>query len=132
MNPNKIKHLEFIQTVITRMNSNSFLLKGWCVTLVSALTGLGGRGSDTGFGLVAFSVIPIFWGLDAFYLFQEIKYRALYEQIRLKPESEIDFDMDPSRLPEKGRDWIDVIFSKTLFTFYCATIGAAGLVVFLL
>ena len=42
----KLKHLEFIQDVITRMNSNSFLLKGWCVTLMSVLFALSAR--DTG------------------------------------------------------------------------------------
>lgn len=34
---NKLKHLDFLQLVITRMNVNSFSLKGWAVTLVSAL-----------------------------------------------------------------------------------------------
>ncbi len=32
-NDNKIKHLEFIQLTITRMNVNSFLVKGWCLVL---------------------------------------------------------------------------------------------------
>jgi hypothetical protein len=27
----KIKHLELIQAVVTRMNSNSFQMKGWMV-----------------------------------------------------------------------------------------------------
>lgn len=33
----KLKHLDFLQLVITRMNVNSFFLKGWSVTLVAAL-----------------------------------------------------------------------------------------------
>lgn len=37
MNEKKLKHLEFLQNVITRMNSNSFMIKGWAITLVSAL-----------------------------------------------------------------------------------------------
>ena len=37
MDNNKIKHLEFIQSTITRMNQNSFQIKGWMITLVSAL-----------------------------------------------------------------------------------------------
>jgi hypothetical protein len=32
----KIKHLEMIQAVISRLANNSFLLKGWSITLVSA------------------------------------------------------------------------------------------------
>lgn len=31
------KHLEFIQNIITRMNTNSFQIKGWAVTIVYAL-----------------------------------------------------------------------------------------------
>ena len=31
MKDDKVKHLEFIQNSITRMNQNSFLLKGWMV-----------------------------------------------------------------------------------------------------
>jgi len=36
----KIKHLELIQTVISRMARNSFILKGWGVTLISAIFAL--------------------------------------------------------------------------------------------
>ena len=31
----KLKHLEFIQSVISRMSANSFFLKGWGVTLAT-------------------------------------------------------------------------------------------------
>ncbi len=40
------KHLEFVQAVINRLAGNSFLLKGWSITLVSGLLGYdrpGGR-----------------------------------------------------------------------------------------
>ena len=37
MTNEQLKHLEFIQNVITRMNTNSFQIKTWAVTLVSAL-----------------------------------------------------------------------------------------------
>ena len=33
----EIKHLEFIQGVITRMASNSFAMKGWMIAIISAL-----------------------------------------------------------------------------------------------
>ena len=36
----EIAHLQMIQAVITRMASNSFLIKGWSVTLVAALFAL--------------------------------------------------------------------------------------------
>lgn len=59
-NENKIKHLEFIQNVITRMNSNSFMIKGWCVTLVAALFALGAKDSNVNFAIIAYIVIPTF------------------------------------------------------------------------
>ena len=34
---NKIKHLELIQGIINRMAGNSFMLKGWAVTLVAGI-----------------------------------------------------------------------------------------------
>ena len=36
----RVQHLELIQGVIGRMGQNSFLLKGWSVTLVTALIAL--------------------------------------------------------------------------------------------
>jgi hypothetical protein len=36
----KLAHLEMIQGVANRLSHNSFLLKGWCVVLVSGLFAL--------------------------------------------------------------------------------------------
>jgi len=36
----RLKHLEFIQAVITRMAGNSMAAKGWSVALTAALVGL--------------------------------------------------------------------------------------------
>ena len=30
----EIKHIELIQAIINRMNSNSFSIKGWAITIV--------------------------------------------------------------------------------------------------
>jgi hypothetical protein len=37
---NTIKHLEMIQSIINRLESTSFLLKGWAFTLVSGILAL--------------------------------------------------------------------------------------------
>ena len=39
----KMKHLELIQEVIKRMANNSFLLKGWTVTLVTGILALASK-----------------------------------------------------------------------------------------
>jgi hypothetical protein len=59
MNEKKIKHLEFLQNVITRMNSNSFLIKGWTVTIVSALFALASKDANINYILVSYIAIPL-------------------------------------------------------------------------
>lgn len=78
---NKTKHLEFVQSVITRMNTNSFQLKGWMITIVSALLALFASKSNGLYILVAIVPTLIFWFLDAYYLQQERKFRGLYNDI---------------------------------------------------
>ena len=116
-NENKIKHLEFIQNVITRMNSNSFMIKGWCVTLVAALFALCAKDSNVNFAIIVYIVIPTFWVLDGFFIIREKNFRELYNQVRLKDEKDIDFSMTPK--PLNIGDWIaDGIATYTLVPFY--------------
>ena len=70
---NKRKHLELIQGVINRLSTNSFLLKGWSVVLVSALFALSASDSRPAFVLLAYIPASIFWGLDGFFLWQECR-----------------------------------------------------------
>ena len=73
----KLKHLEFIQGIITRMANNSFMLKGWAVTLVAGIFALSSKDSDQLYSII--SIIPViaFWGLDSYYLLQERLYLSL-------------------------------------------------------
>ena len=83
MSEDKIKHLEFIQGVITRMGSNSFQMKGWMVVIVSALLAIYANDNTKNGLYVLFAILPtvIFWGLDAYYLQQERKFRGLYNDV---------------------------------------------------
>lgn len=90
----KLKHLEFIQNVITRMNSNSFLIKGWAITLVSALFALAAKDANINYVLISYIVIPVFWVLDGFYISRERQYRDLYSAVAKTPENAIDFNME--------------------------------------
>lgn len=74
MSSEKMKHLEFIQNVITRMNTNSFQIKGWSVVIVSALLAIYASTKNNHFFLVAVFPTFIFWFLDAYYLNQERKF----------------------------------------------------------
>jgi hypothetical protein len=132
MAENKSKHLEFIQNVITRMNSNSFLIKGWSVTLVSALFALAAKDANLNYVLISYIAIPIFWILDGFFISQERQYRALYNDVRSQNEDSIDFNMNASSYNSGNRTWLLGIFSKTLIPFYGIFIGITLLVMFLI
>lgn len=79
MTPDQLKHLEFIQAIITRMNSNSFQLKGWAITIVSALLALYASSSNVTYIFIAIAPTVLFWFLDTYYLQQERKFRGVYD-----------------------------------------------------
>ncbi len=64
----KTKHLEFIQTAITRMGVNSFLLKGWGVTVLVALFAFVSQNSKGVYFLLSFLILLFFW----------LKYKVFY------------------------------------------------------
>ncbi len=128
----KLKHLEFIQNVITRMNSNSFLIKGWTITLVSALFALAAKDANVNYVLISYIVIPVFWVLDGFYISRERQYRDLYKVAAAKDESVIDFNMDASEFCKGNRTWIAGIFSQTLIPFYGISVATTLTVMFLI
>lgn len=90
------QHLSFIQGVITRMNSNSFSMKGWMVAIVSALCAVYAANSQADAAYVYFIAAIIadvlFCFLDAYYLKMEKEYRKLYSKVLKSPE-ETDFNM---------------------------------------
>ena len=119
----KLKHLEMIQGVINRLASNSFRIKGWTVVLVAALVAVLAREGRIEFAHIALFPVLLFWGLDGYFLWQERRFRSLYDNVRSKEESEIDYSMDTGSLPKIARNtWLGATFSITLFVFYAALV----------
>ena len=100
----QVKHLEFIQAVITRMAHNSFLLKGWSVTLVAAIFALAARDANEAYAVLAFFPGLAFWGLDAYYLRQERLFRKLYDAVR-------EGQRDNKRYAMSTADWLGEVES---------------------
>lgn len=73
------KHLEFLQAVITRLAGNSFLIKGWSVTLTTAIIGFAVKEGGPGFALVGLAPVTVFALLDAYYLGLEKAFRDRFE-----------------------------------------------------
>lgn len=78
------KELDLIESVISRMANNSFMLKGWTVTLVVGVIALYNVVNFPNWLLyILLGFVVVFLGmLDAFYLLMERKYTALYSDVR--------------------------------------------------
>lgn len=126
----KLKHLDFIQAVITRMNRCSFLLKGWSVTLVSALFAFAAKDVDPRFVLVAYFPAIAFWVLDGFFLDQEKRYRKLYEMVIADDERVPELEMNTTKIEGIEGSWCGAMFSKTLRIFHGIVLAVILLVMF--
>jgi hypothetical protein len=112
-----LKEIEIIQEIIKRMAFNSFMIKGWAITLVVITLLLKGTAYQI---WIAFIPLLVFWLLDAYFLRQERLYRKLYEWVinhRLKTEEYL-FDMNVSRFKDKVQSRVRIMFSITLGWFY--------------
>lgn len=126
---NKRKHLEFIQQTINRMAGNLFFLRGWTITLITALLALFLKGTCPDYFLIIYFLIIIFWVLDGYFLSQERLFRALYNHVRTLDENNIDFSMDTSVYKKnKKNTWLYAMFSPTLLVFYLSLVMAALLI----
>lgn len=139
MSEEKSQHLEFTQNVITRMNSNSFQIKSWNITLVSAIFAIYATNQNPYFVLVAVFPTIMFWFLDAYYLGQERKFRGLYNDIAgvpniadgvtLKVKEIKTYEMRPDLYDEAKYSYWRAFFSGTVAGSY-GPMAAIILVIF--
>ena len=123
MNDKKLKHLELIQGVITRMGGNLFTLRGWMITLVVALSAAFLELGRNELQMILVMVIVIFWVHDAYFLSLERGYRCLYNKVRKLKEEEIDFSMDISEFKNLRVTSIwYCMLSSTLAYFYLSIV----------
>lgn len=131
MTDQQIKHLEFIQSVVTRMNSNSFQIKGWTITIVSALLALYASSLTVTYIFVAIAPTILFWFLDAYYLQQERKFRGVYNDI-IKDTNIVPLFKMPIQNYTGGRySFCCIFWSKTIAWLYgsiCIALLSGGLI----
>ena len=117
----RMRHLDYIQGIISRLNSNSFMIKGWAITIVSAVLAL--MATTNNKSLIAITALPIFvfWVLDSFYLQIERKYTALYQKV-IEPDSTIptlSLNIGMQQIANvPGTKFFDSFFSRTMNGFY--------------
>ncbi len=131
------KELDLIQGVVSRMAGNSFLLKGWMISIVAVILALTTDSilkPSIAIYFIILLPISVFWYLDAFFLSKERLYRELYKWVvkNRSATNEYLYDLNTYRRtvgavtedfdkPENSTG--SLLLSKTLWPFYVAPIG---------
>jgi hypothetical protein len=140
--PDRIKHLEMIQAVVNRLAGNSFLVKGWAITVAGALFGFALTAHKGTVALVAAVPILAFWLLDTYFLRAERLFRALYDEVRLKDDRVQPFFLGATGAKFVGRvragetrcearkaaSWPRCATSVTMLILYVGLLLVTGLV----
>lgn len=113
----KLKHLEFIQAAIVRMATNSFLFKGWAITIATGLAAFAAVESRTALLVLALVSTVLFWGLDGYYLWLERGFVKLHTAVAAQEEADIDFSMSIDKT-DAARRWFKSCWRPHLWIFY--------------
>jgi hypothetical protein len=112
-----LKEIDIVQDIIKRMAFNSFMIKGWAITLVVVTLLLKGAEYQV---WIAFIPLLVFWFLDAYFLWQERMYRKLYDWVinnRLKTDEYL-FDMNAYRFKDEVQSRLRIMLSIMVLWFY--------------
>lgn len=119
------KEIDIIQDAIKRMSTNSFISKGWFITIIVLIVTVYIKfRSDE---LLLIPVLPaiLFWYLDSYFLQLERLFRLKYDWVikkRLMGDESNLYDLNPYN----HNMWLEnvvqkpkvVLFSRTIWPFY--------------
>jgi len=130
----KIKHLEMIQNVITKMHNDSNQVKRLTIISVATLLSVFIFTKNNWYVLVAFLPTIVFWFLDTYYLWQQRKFRGVYDDVAgITKNNEIKlFAMRPDLYTGGKYSYFSVFFSVTILWVYLPVIGILLGIYFLL
>jgi hypothetical protein len=123
-------HLALVQGIISRQAGNSFLIKGWALTIAVALDGFAiGRSS---WQIAALGVAPvlIFAWLDAYYFRQERLFRCLYDAIIASDRRVKSFSMTTDIFrQDRATQWRANLKSIPYTVLYSAILAGAFVII---
>jgi hypothetical protein len=114
------RYLDQLQAVIARMGANSFTLKGWSVTLVSAILALSNK--EPRVVMLAFIPVLIFWGLDAYYLALE---RGFSNLVTSFVNGSVDAPVYGFKTG--NINWLEAMYGPAMLFFYGVLIGLTAI-----
>ncbi|HFI0302704.1 TPA: hypothetical protein ACGO1N_002379 [Streptococcus suis] len=113
----KSKHIDLVQSIVTRMAQNSFVIKGWMITIVVGLFIF--LQNDNFRNNLFIYLVPIIgcWLLDSYYLWQERLYRKLYGKIISDLNGKADLDLSVE-IFKNDTKYLSALFSITEILTY--------------
>lgn len=127
-----IKHLEFIQSAISRMADSSAAIKRHAIVVALAVLASAQVLHQAPLLVAGMVMTVVFAMLDTSYLRIEKGFRSLYDEVRMKPNTEmVDFRMKPLT---KDHAFVRVLLSWSIIWLYFSLlfIQAAALVLLVL
>lgn len=119
------KEIDLLQSCIDRMAKNSFMIKGWFVSIYAVILALLPEKVDVMLLCVVLIVVNIlFWYLDGVYLRDEKTYRRIYQWVveaRKQNDRELMYQLELNLYKNKigTMDSVGkIMLSKSLFIFY--------------
>ena len=126
------QHLSFIQNNISRMNQCSFQMKGWAITIVTALLTIfamtfneEGQGNNL-YIFIAIAPTLLFWCLDSYYLSVERKFIDMYNDVISENSNIIinEYEMPLKKYKSWKYCFFRAMLSITEIALYGIIIGA--------
>lgn len=128
LEPDRVKHLEMIQAVVARLAGEAALIRGWALTVSSAFFGLAAASLSARIAAVGLLPVVAFWGLNAYYLRAERRYRCLFDRVRKRDAGVEPFSMDAGG--ESVASWWNTFWSGTLTPFYGVIFIVGAILIF--
>lgn len=121
-------YLTMIENVISRMATNSFIVKGWTITMISAILALAvSKNLNYKVYIIAIVADISFCFIDCFYLRTEKLYRNMYKSV-LNFKNNLKqinfFNLDASEYKDKNTSPINVILSCSIWPLYLVILAS--------
>lgn len=122
------KHLEFLQDIISRLSNHSFLIKGWSVSLLTALYALATYQSNDSYIIITYYPLVIFWLLDSYYLHLERVFRDLYEKAINNELNDYVIDKQDSE-KNSFKEYLKCLFSISIWPLYLVSMTVTSILI---
>jgi hypothetical protein len=113
----RVKHLEMVQAIVSRMAGYGASFKSYCITITTAVCGFAVTLHRPGVAALSLLAIFAFALVDAQYLRVERRFRALYDRLRGEGWGSLpDFAIDLKSAPSIS--YWPVLGSWSIISFY--------------